>query len=645
MKDDLQFYPTPAALALRAWQMLGIGDRDSNGIPRAARILEPSAGEGHLIRALLEGNEDARGRERFPLRHLKVDAIEFDVSKHAALKKSMQYGYELSLGKIVGMDFLAFQEIAFYTHIIMNPPFAYGVQHVLHAWHGLFAGEIVAILNAETINNPYSRERKELVALIEDHGRVEFVGRAFQRDENPDTLREADVDVVLVYLKKKSGAATAADATLDAAMSQMERERTGAANFETDDKTLCIPKSAVETAVDLYDLAVKQAKSSALAQDMAARAARRLNQHMRSIASGSAYMQNTDKPKDDEDRDILSGWANTCAELRETAWRGILGATMVEGKLSHAAKQRLQARFADVSAMSFTVSNIYGFLQGLSESAWEMQLEMMCDLFDSWSRYDSSNVVHYMGWKSNDKHRTAARRLKYTRFVMPGFNYCDYSSYRISNMESLHDYDRVFCILDGKANLDAPDLIRGTLRSHITLSNLVDGSRISTRYFDLRYYKGRGTVHMFPNRRDLVDRLNRLVGAHRKWLPENPAQASEAFWQQYEDAEKYSEDLEKAFGALSKANGHYHVRLSHARLDSRSDSAEQAQESLYQALEKVLTQRGIDVSTLMLENTPQPKAQAQSDVAPLALEAPSQAAAQPEATEKASIQFDLVLED
>ena len=41
MKDDLQFYPTPAALALRAWQMLGIGDRDS---PRAARILEPSAG-------------------------------------------------------------------------------------------------------------------------------------------------------------------------------------------------------------------------------------------------------------------------------------------------------------------------------------------------------------------------------------------------------------------------------------------------------------------------------------------------------------------------------------------------------------------------------------------------------------------------
>ena len=229
MKDDLQFYPTPAALALRAWQMLDIGDRDSNGIPRAApRILEPSAGEGHLIRALVKSNESVRGRNRLPLHHLRVDAIELDMSKHSTLKESLRYG---QLGKIVGMDFLAFQEIAFYTHIIMNPPFAYGVQHVLHAWHGLFAGEIVAILNAETINNPYSRERKELVALIEEHGRVEFVGRAFQSDENPDTLREADVDVVLVYLKKKSGAATAADATLDAAMSQMERERTGAANL------------------------------------------------------------------------------------------------------------------------------------------------------------------------------------------------------------------------------------------------------------------------------------------------------------------------------------------------------------------------------------------------------------------------------
>jgi len=317
---------------------------------------------------------------------------------------------------------------------------------------------------------------------------------------------------------------------------------------------------------------------------------------------------------------------------------------MVEGKLSHAAKQRLQARFADVSAMSFTVSNIYGFLQGLSESAWEMQLEMMCDLFDSWSRYDSSNVVHYMGWKSNDKHRTAARRLKYTRFVMPGFEYRPYTTRYIGSLESLYDYDRVFCILDGQADLDSPDLIRGTLSSRIACSNLVDGSRIKTRYFDLRYYKGRGTVHMFPNRRDLVDRLNRLVGAHRKWLPENPAQASEAFWQQYEDAEKYSEDLEKAFGALSN-NGHYNVRLSSARFDRCSDSAEQAQESLYQALEKVLTQRGIDVSTLMLENTPQPKAQAQADAAPLALEAPSQPVAQSEATEQASIQFDLVLED
>jgi len=55
---------------------------------------------------------------------------------------------------VVGHDFLEFKMGAIYSHIIMNPPFSQGAAHVLHAWHILYDGEIVALLNAETVRNP-----------------------------------------------------------------------------------------------------------------------------------------------------------------------------------------------------------------------------------------------------------------------------------------------------------------------------------------------------------------------------------------------------------------------------------------------------------------------------------------------------------
>ena len=83
----------------------------------------------------------------------------------------------------------------------MNPPFANGVKHVLHAWDILFSGEMVAIVNAETIRNAFSNERQLLIKIIEDNnGTVEFVTDAFQSD---DTEVKAVVEVAIIHLVKK----------------------------------------------------------------------------------------------------------------------------------------------------------------------------------------------------------------------------------------------------------------------------------------------------------------------------------------------------------------------------------------------------------------------------------------------------------
>ncbi len=74
----------------------------------------------------------------------------------------------------------------------MNPPFADGAKHVLKAWEILFDGEIVAILNAETLKNPYSKERKLLFKLIEQYGEVEYLQQIFA---GVDAERQTNVEI------------------------------------------------------------------------------------------------------------------------------------------------------------------------------------------------------------------------------------------------------------------------------------------------------------------------------------------------------------------------------------------------------------------------------------------------------------------
>jgi hypothetical protein len=98
---------------------------------------------------------------------------------------------------VVGFDWLEYDGVCYYDAIIMNPPFSNGDDHLLKAWDWMFDGEIVCLLNEETIKNPCNEARKRLAGIIEQHGNVEFLGTAFDIAE-----RKTLVNVALVYLKK-----------------------------------------------------------------------------------------------------------------------------------------------------------------------------------------------------------------------------------------------------------------------------------------------------------------------------------------------------------------------------------------------------------------------------------------------------------
>ncbi|QYK83484.1 hypothetical protein IBG34_23765 (plasmid) [Aeromonas media] len=103
---------------------------------------------------------------------------------------------------VVGSDFLNFNSPTQYSHILMNPPFSVACQHVLHAWRLLHGGELVAIVNAETLKNPFSKERQLLAKLLEDHSGspVEYLQEAFMSE---DTQRVTNVEIAIIHLVKQ----------------------------------------------------------------------------------------------------------------------------------------------------------------------------------------------------------------------------------------------------------------------------------------------------------------------------------------------------------------------------------------------------------------------------------------------------------
>lgn len=128
VSKDLAFYATPSKVAeglLRDCHKL-------NGL----RVLEPSAGEGALVKVAL--NNGAH-----------VTAIEVDpgrVSKLEALRRSHHSGYRLT---VRCANFLMVTPEPVYDVVLMNPPF-YGTHwmaHVMHAFKFVKpGGELVAIL-------------------------------------------------------------------------------------------------------------------------------------------------------------------------------------------------------------------------------------------------------------------------------------------------------------------------------------------------------------------------------------------------------------------------------------------------------------------------------------------------------------------
>ncbi len=561
---DIQAYYTPESLSRKAWAKFKNKD--------VTRLLEPSAGEGGLVKPWLDQNAYHWGKSRAAL----VDCIEIDISRHPIL---------IAQGmNVVGVDFMSFGGASIYSHILLNPPFESGVKHVLKAWEILFDGELVAIIGAESIKNPFSGERRMLVNLIEQFGSVEFLQDEFM---SPETKRKTPVEIALIHLQKSSNF----EMNFLAGLEEDTMTASGLASGYKEFNEIAVHQGMIENSVTAFNAAVKAAREEVFA-------AARTRYYTSLLGETMEFLQSKDRNvspdavKTNLDQ-VRKDMQEKYDDLKNRAWTNVLRSTQVTSRLSSKAQKRLEADFEDVKKLEFSISNIHGFLLGLINCQATINVEMLCDTFDAISMYHHENRCYFKGWKSNSKHRTSAYKVKMSRFIIPrnGFNSWgpDWDTLRF-----LADFDKIFAMLDGKKEPEVS--LEYVFNAHY--KELMQGKRIDASYFSVRAFRGTGTIHFFPRDKKLIDQLNRIVGRVRSWLPLEGEKVSDSFWLQYEKAEKFSAQLQTEIAKQNKTRSFWN----HLEYDINSkddDVRDRAVAALDEAIDTVLLKNGIDPATLI----------------------------------------------
>lgn len=470
---DPEFFPTPRPLIE---QMLTKVSSD------AKYFLDPSAGKGDIADVL-------KARDRWGSR--QVDCIEI----HPELIATLQ-------GKghtVVGTDWLTYSGVSYYDVILMNPPYSNGDEHLLKAWEFLYAGEIVCLLNAETLLNPYTERRQRLMALIEAHGDVDYLGPVFQQAERP-----TEVNVAQVYLKK-----VGEDDRLDL-WKEETPERPVDDSIGADPQWLAI-RDTLGNKQHYYD----QANAHMF----------KAFQHLRKAA---LYLQANDLYVSGYDQLVhlaLAHVGHARAEFarkhRKEAWRSVL--TMMDFH-KWLDKQQQEAMIRDIerdATIPFTKDNIKGTL----ETIWVQRRKLfeisVAHVFDELTKYHAENRHYPEGWKTNDNFKVNKRIV---------FPYgCRYEKdwgfeglYAGSTIDIYNDLDRVVSVLDGQdfaqcytigAALErAFEREKTRRRQGLSFDNATESA-----YFEIRFYK-KGTVHLKWKSDPLWEGFNKTAAAGKRWL-------------------------------------------------------------------------------------------------------------------------------
>ena len=490
--NNKDFYPTPDHLINKMLSGLDFDYIHS--------ILEPSAGKGNIVDKLEEKKNKKYSYKPY---NFEIDCIEIDDNLRSILKDKNY--------RLVYNDFLTYDTMKEYDLIIMNPPFSNGDKHLLKAleMQERNGGAIICLLNAETLKNDFSNDRKLLNRkLTEYNATIEYLQDSFIGAERNTSVEVALIKVKLPEVKRES--------FIFNGLKKAQEEK----EYIEHNQTAVIENDFFKSIIDQYNLEVEAGIK--LIKEYFSMSPYILSEFGRDEKTGETIQKGGCILKLDlgNNRDSYNSKLSIngyIKEVRRKYWKALFDNKEFIGKLTNNLRQEFYNRLDDLSNYDFSLYNIYELKADMSKKVVKGIEDTIIGLFDElshkyyWDKDSSSNIHYYNGWKTNKSY------IINKKVILPLSGYDSFwNKFRPTDyktMDKLQDIEKCFNYLDGGIT-DAID-IEESLKFAEEYGETKD---IQLKYFTVTFYK-KGTCHITFNNDELLKKFN-IFGSQKKgWLP------------------------------------------------------------------------------------------------------------------------------
>ena len=485
--DVKEFYPTPTNLIRKMLE--GIDFKFINS------VLEPSAGKGDIVDAVIDKFKYAHSSYYNRSAIWDIDTIEIDENLQHILKGK---GY-----RTVHNDFMTYNTYKKYDLIIMNPPFSTGDKHLLKTLEMQESGgQIVCLLNAETLRNPYSNIRKDLIRKLEHYNaEIEYIQNAFIDAENSTPVEVALIrvnipkpdnnSIILEELKKQE---------------QYKEQSTYNSNGQIVDADF------INGIIQKYNFEIKAGLKLIAEYEMLKPFM--LNSFKNEYNKSPVLSLELSYKDEDGNCSIENSYIK---QIRMKYWKALFTSDQFMGLFTSNLKEKYMSKINELKDYDFSLYNIYTIKIQLNKEMIKGVEDTILNLFDTlshkyhWHPETGNNIHYYNGWKTNQSFKINKK------VIIPLNAFNSYSGrynptdYKVT--DKLSDIEKSLNYLD--QGLTADNDLKAALNF---AENYGDTKKIQLKYFMVTFYK-KGTCHIEFTNLDLLHKFN-LYGSQRKsWLP------------------------------------------------------------------------------------------------------------------------------
>jgi hypothetical protein len=384
------FYPTPSELLDQILE----GENIKNKI-----CFEPSAGKGNIVDYLIFREAS------------QILACENNKDLALIIKDKCT---------LIAEDFLSVTSdmISHVELIVMNPPFSADEKHIRHAWEIAPGGcKIIALCNAQTIDNPAYESRRILKSIVEGYGYFDNLGNVFKTAE-----RETFAEIGLIKMQKPGKASN----EFDGFFTHRQDE---------DHFNGIIPYNLIRDLVNRYVGAVK-------IFDKQLEAAIEMNRLTESFFSSELAISIK------AEKQTLKR-AEFKKELQKQAWMYLFNKLDMDKFTTRGLRDDINKFVEKQEQFPFSMQNIYRMLEIIIGTQDSRMDKAILDVFEKLTNHYHDNRYNVEGWKTNSHY------LVNRKFILPnitdkaynGSMRCSHSSYNVNLIE---DLQKALCYLTGE---------------------------------------------------------------------------------------------------------------------------------------------------------------------------------------------------